>query len=36
MRPIQIAHLDEPRPVVVLTRELVRNSMTNVTVAPIN
>ena len=35
MRPIYIAQLDKPRPVVVLTRELVRNSMTNVTVAPI-
>lgn len=35
MRPIHIAYLDKPRPVVVITRELVRNSMTNVTVAPI-
>jgi len=35
MRPIHIADLDKPRPVVVLTRELVRSSMTNVTVAPI-
>ncbi len=35
MRPIHIAHLDKPRPVVVLTRELVRSSMTIVTVAPI-
>ena len=35
MRPIHIAHLDKSRPVVLLTRELVRRSMTNVTVAPI-
>ncbi len=35
MRSMYIAQLDKPRPVVVLTRELVRNSMTNVTVAPI-
>ena len=35
MRPIHIADLDKPRPVVVLTRELVRSSMTNVTVAPV-
>lgn len=35
MRPIYVAQLDKPTPVVVLTRELVRNSMTNVTVAPI-
>jgi mRNA interferase MazF len=35
MRPIYMAQLDKPRPVVVLTRELVHNSMTNVTVAPI-
>ena len=35
MRPIYIAQLDEPRPVVVLTRELVRSSIKNVTVAPI-
>ena len=35
MRPIYIAQLDKARPVVVLTRELVRDSMTAVTVAPI-
>ena len=35
MRPIYMAHLDKARPVVVLTRELVRDSMTSVTVAPI-
>jgi len=35
MRPIHIADLDKPRPVVVLTRELVRSSMKNMTVAPI-
>jgi len=32
---LSIAHLDMPRPVVSLTWELVRNSMKNVTVAPI-
>lgn len=35
MRPLHIARLDKPRPVVVLTRELVRPHLTNVTVAPI-
>ncbi len=35
MRPIHIAHLDKARPVLVLTRELVRPHMTRVTVAPI-
>ena len=35
MRPIHIARLDKPRPVVVLTRELIRPRLTNVTVAPI-
>jgi mRNA interferase MazF len=35
VRPIYIAQLDKARPVVVLTRELVRDSMTSVTVAPI-
>jgi mRNA interferase MazF len=35
MRPIHIARLDKPRPVLVLTRELVRPHLTNVTVAPI-
>jgi mRNA interferase MazF len=35
VRPIHIAQLDERRPVVVLTRELVRPHLTRVTVAPI-
>lgn len=35
MRPIHVAHLDKARPVVVLTRELVRPLLANVTVAPI-
>lgn len=35
MRPIHIAQLDKARPVVILTRELVRPHMTRVTVAPI-
>lgn len=35
MRPIHIARLDKPRPVLVLTRELVRPHLNNVTVAPI-
>ncbi len=35
MRPIHVAHLDKARPVLVLTRELVRPLMSNVTVAPI-
>jgi mRNA interferase MazF len=35
MRPIHIAHLDMARPVLVLTRELVRPHLTTVTVAPI-
>lgn len=35
MRPIHIARLDKPRPVLVLTRELVRPHMRRVTVAPI-
>jgi mRNA interferase MazF len=35
MRPIHIARLDKARPVLVLTRELVRPHMTTVTVAPI-
>ena len=35
MRPIHIARLDKPRPVLVLTRELVRPHMNTVTVAPI-
>ncbi len=35
MRDIHIAHLDKPRPVLVLTREPVRAAMRRVTVAPI-
>jgi mRNA interferase MazF len=35
MRPIHIARLDKARPVLVLTRELVRPHLTSVTVAPI-
>ena len=35
MRPIYIAQLDKSRPVLVLTRELVRPLLANVTVAPI-
>ena len=35
MRPIHLAHLDETRPVLVLTRELVRPHLSRVTVAPI-
>jgi mRNA interferase MazF len=35
VRPIHTAQLDKPRPVVVLTRELVRPHMARVTVAPI-
>ncbi|GAA1609866.1 type II toxin-antitoxin system toxin endoribonuclease MazF3 [Kribbella sancticallisti] len=35
MRPLHVARLDKPRPVVVLTRELIRPRLTNVTVAPI-
>ena len=35
MRPIHTAELDKPRPVLVLTRELVRPYMRRVTVAPI-
>lgn len=35
MRPIHTAELDKPRPVLVLTRELVRPHLTRVTVAPI-
>jgi mRNA interferase MazF len=35
MRPIHIASLDKPRPVLVLTRDLARPVLTNVTVAPI-
>jgi mRNA interferase MazF len=35
MRPIHIAQLDRSRPVLVLTRELVRPHLNTVTVAPI-
>jgi mRNA interferase MazF len=35
MRPIHTAHLDKARPVLILTRELVRPHLTRVTVAPI-
>jgi mRNA interferase MazF len=35
VRPIQTARLDKTRPVLVLTRELVRPHLTRVTVAPI-
>lgn len=35
MRPIHVAHLDKSRPVLLLTRELVRPYLSRVTVAPI-
>ena len=35
MRPIHVAQLDKPRPVLILTREVVRPYLTTVTVAPI-
>jgi len=35
MRPIHVARLDKARPVLVLTREIVRPHMSTVTVAPI-
>ena len=35
MRPICLAALDKTRPVLVLTREIVRPHLTTVTVAPI-
>lgn len=35
MRPIHVAQLDKARPVLVLTRELVRPHLTTVTVAPV-
>jgi len=35
MRPIHIARLDKARPVLVLTRELVRPHLAAVTIAPI-
>ncbi len=35
MRPVHLARLDRVRPVVVLTREVVRPHLRNVTIAPI-
>ncbi len=35
MRPIHVARLDKSRPVLLLTRELVRPHLSRVTVAPI-
>lgn len=35
MRPIHVAQLDKSRPVLILTRELVRPHLKRVTVAPI-
>jgi mRNA interferase MazF len=35
MRPIHVAHLDKARPVLILTRELVRPHLGTVTIAPI-
>jgi mRNA interferase MazF len=35
MRPIHLARLDKTRPVLILTRELVRPHLTTVTIAPI-
>ena len=35
MRPIHVARLDQARPVLILTRELVRPHLATVTVAPI-
>jgi mRNA interferase MazF len=35
MRPIHVAQLDRARPVLILTRELVRVHLNTVTVAPI-
>jgi mRNA interferase MazF len=35
MRPVHLAQLDKLRPVVVLTREIVRPYLRNVTVAPV-
>jgi mRNA interferase MazF len=35
MRPIYIAELDKARPVLILTRELVRPHLATVTIAPI-
>lgn len=36
MRPIHLARLDKSRPVLVLTRELVRPHLNTVTVAPLS
>jgi mRNA interferase MazF len=36
MRPIHLARLDKSRPVLVLTRELVRPYLNTVTIAPIS
>jgi mRNA interferase MazF len=35
MRPIHVAQLDKTRPVLILTRELVRPHLAGVTIAPI-
>ena len=35
MRPIHVAHLDKTRPVLILTREVVRPFLRRATVAPI-
>ena|ERR1700722_12395603 len=35
MRPIHVAQMDKARPVLILTRELVRPHLSTVTVAPI-
>lgn len=35
MRPIHLARLDKPRPVLILTREVVRPHLETVTIAPI-
>lgn len=35
IRPIHIAHLEKARPVLVLTREIVRPYLNNLSVAPI-
>jgi mRNA interferase MazF len=35
MRPIHVAQLDKSRPVLVLTRDLVRPHLSTVTIAPI-
>jgi mRNA interferase MazF len=35
MRPIHVARLDKARPVLILTRELVRPHLATITIAPI-